>query len=1858
MRIVALVRIVLTLAFAAAAIPAKAQIITTAAGGGPLDGSPATGAALGSVAGLADDGEGGFYVTGGAQGKVFHVDRGGAITLVAGMGRPDVSAGDGGPAREASVLTWGGYGGALATDAAGNVYIGEPGRVRRIDASGIIRTIVGNGTPGSSGDGGPATAAQINEGRGLAVDVQGNLYIADGVGHRVRRISPGGIITTVAGTGVAGYGGDGGPATSALLNEPWALAFDVAGNLYVADRRNHRVRRIDSGGVITTSAGDGTEAGSSSPEFGAATAIALRFPQALDVDASGRLYIGDNVSRVLRVDLDGTIARVAGNGTRAHGGDGGPALSAAFSDPSALVVQSTGGYLIGTFLGRVRHVDASDVIHTVAGNEFADSSGLPGPAAATQISWPAGITFGPDGALYVTARSGNVFRVDASGHTTVFAGVLNLVGQPPAPVTDGVPAPSTNLGLGPWDTTFGPDGSAYVATHDRVRRIDPSGVVTTIAGTGAAGFNGDGLAPLDTQFDGLASILLEPDGRVIVADNGNHRIRRIDPTGTVTTVAGTGVHGFSGDGGPATEAMLGGPRGLAHGPDGLLYFGDADAGRVRRIRADGIVETAALLPYSPVEDLAFDGAGDLYVAQGAAAVVLKVSLASGTSSVVAGTGVVGFSGDGGPATAARLWSPVGIALDGAGHLYIADSFSNRVRKVALGSRPPVAYAGADQTVEATGPDTTVSLEASASSDPDGDPLAFTWRNSGGTVVGTTAVISVKLPIGSHTFSLTVDDGRGLTATDAVVIVIRDTTAPVLASYSPSPSSLVRGLSVVVSGESNEALLSVSVNGTTLGLSADRRSFNGTYLASAYGPATLDIVLTDQAANVTSRRIPVQFVNDAIPVISLTVPATSLANSTTIVLAGTSTAPLASISVSGLSLTVSADQHAFSGTYLVPGDGLYSLDVAGKDALGHAFTQTLTVRVIQSLPPFLTVHSPFTVDLGPGGFGIKLGPEFAGGPSSPGCQVVNSLYEGITLPTIDAAPYSEAFPPGVLPKIPDPNSLTSFLPNGDPENALKKAWMVGCQGYNLMPPMDCQSQRLYFRLITGIYPEEMILQAIPGLSPTLVSFLSPRFNVCTGFDFSNLSCSDLKSVLPLLADIGVPGLGIIMETPLAQAATEAVLCSKFDCTNPLLANTLVCRGISLPPLPNLPAPGIPGGFALPAGFGGGGTYFSQAGSGCGFFGCGGGGGGGCGNGGGGGGGGHTWNFLVASGSGGSGSGAGGGTTGCGFFNGPCASAPAAGGSVNLLCSDFPNLWYCTSGGFSTASPSLVPSDPATANLGELLQQAGSGTPSLADVVNSVVAFGPLNGHPGFPKLAAPSVSILTPTEGQTAGSFVQVSGVVSDRSAGIKVNGQPLPVVIGSTQGQFVGSIPTPPDGVITVQAANTWGVVSSQIVTVTVNGRPTAGDDFAETTDSTPVSIAVLANDTDPDTDALHIVTITGPARGTARIEGSAIRYVPNGALVGIDTFSYVAADPHGGSATATVTVLVRDRTAPALVVPADAVVEAERSNGATFTYVASAHDSVDGVVPSTCAPVSGSTFPIGPTFVSCTATDSAGNTAKAGFNVIVADTIAPAISCSGDVVVEATSGAGAAATFGASATDAVDTTPAVSCSPASGGTFSLGTTRVTCRAVDDTGNTKTCGLTVTVRDTTAPALNVPSNSIAAAQTAAGTMASYVVTAIDAVDANPTVTCSPPSGSLFPPGVTAVDCTTSDHAGNSAKASFTVRVTYGFDGFFAPIANGGASVFKSGRTVPTTFRLTTADGSRITAATATIHVFRFTDVVLGTHEEITPDAAGGHNTDNLFRVQDDQYTYNLKTTGYPVGTYLLRAVVSDGSTHDVQISIR
>ena len=342
------------------------------------------------------------------------LSQGQIISTVAGSGSQGYS-GDNGPATAADLASPFG----ITRDGAGNLYITDYNVIRKISAAGIITTVAGNGSDGFSGDGGPATAAMLYQPFGVSIDGSGNLYIADYGNNRVRKVNTSGIISTIAGGDVTGYAGDGGPATAALLANPEDVSVDGSGNVYISDYNNNVIRRISPTGIINTVAGTGT-AGFGG-DGGAATAAAINSPGAILADNSGNVYFSDiNNHRVRRINPGGVIATVVGNGIAGYSGDGGTAGLASINSPSGVAIDGSHNLYVSDYTsGVVRKINViTDIITTIAGDGDAGYSGDGGPATAASLYQPRRIAADAIGDVYIADWDN--FRVRKVDTTTYY----------------------------------------------------------------------------------------------------------------------------------------------------------------------------------------------------------------------------------------------------------------------------------------------------------------------------------------------------------------------------------------------------------------------------------------------------------------------------------------------------------------------------------------------------------------------------------------------------------------------------------------------------------------------------------------------------------------------------------------------------------------------------------------------------------------------------------------------------------------------------------------------------------------------------------------------------------------------------------------------------------------------------------------------------------------------------------------------------------------------------------------------------------------------------------------------------------------------------------------------------------------------------------------------------------------------------------------------------------------------------------------------------------------------------------------------------------------------------------------------
>jgi uncharacterized protein (TIGR03437 family) len=675
------------LAGASLAFAQQYSISTIAGGAPPATPVAANAAAIGQPKRVATDAAGNLYFTSGNS--VFKMSASGNLTLVAGNSRAGFS-GDGGPAASAQLNAPLGQ----AIDKSANLYIADSGnnRVRIVTTDGRINTFAGNGqsSPGgarSFNDGGPATQALLHLPSGVAVDANGNVYIADTGDNLIRIVTPDGNINQFAGDSYPAYLGESVPAVDAELQHPQDVAVDSSGNVYVADTGNVRIRKITTDGMLATIAGSG--AIGYSGDTGPATSASLLPPAAITVDSSGNIFFAESSdARIRKIDTKGVITTVAGNGTSGFSGDGNAATSAQMSLPTGIAVDSSGNlYIADSQNLRVRKVAGSN-INSVAGNGLLSFSGDNGPALQAQMYLPQGVAVDSGGNVYVSDTGNNeVRRVGKDGSISRYAGngSAGFGG-------DGGAATSAQL-TAPAGLAVDSGGNLYIADslNSRVRKVTPSGSISTVAGNGNAGFGGDNGSATGAQLNTPVSVAVDAAGNLYIADLNNNRIRMVNSGGTITTFAGSGNQGYGGDSGPATSAMLNLPRGVAVDPSGNVFIADSGNQAIREVTkgnistiagngtpdftGDGGPAVSAQLA-SP-SSVAVDAFSNVVLTDGTGR-VRRIS-SGGTINTIAGTSSIGYSGDGGQAVKAQLNGPSAVAIDSAGNIYVADTNNQAVR---------------------------------------------------------------------------------------------------------------------------------------------------------------------------------------------------------------------------------------------------------------------------------------------------------------------------------------------------------------------------------------------------------------------------------------------------------------------------------------------------------------------------------------------------------------------------------------------------------------------------------------------------------------------------------------------------------------------------------------------------------------------------------------------------------------------------------------------------------------------------------------------------------------------------------------------------------------------------------------------------------------------------------------------------------------------------------------------------------------------------------------------------------------------------------------------------------------------------
>jgi trimeric autotransporter adhesin len=538
------------------------------------------------------------------------------LSIFAGSASPGYY-GDNGPATSAGLSTPS----SVVVDNVGSVYIADTSNnvVRRVNIStGIITTFVGNGVTGFGGDNGPASSAMLNQPFGLAFSPDfATLYVSDTGNSRVRKVTfSNSYIYAVSGAATPGFNGDGIAASSAQLWNPRGIATDASGSIFIADSTNNRIRKITAGVISTV-------AGSSLPGFSgdgsAATSAQLYGPSNVFTMADGSFYFSDtNNFRVRKVASNGIISTVAGSGMFGFSGDGGPSSSSQVSNVIGLSIDSSYNLWMGDCSNnRIRQIIYSTgIITSIAGNGVGNSSGNGGLAINASTFAPCGLVLDRYGNLIESEFDSNVVRKITAlspflppywSNINVVAGVNNVAG-----FNDNVPAQSALLN-GPFGLIYDPFGNLLIAdcNNNRIRRVNSiTGNISTIVGTGIASYSGNGGPAIYASINCPGGLAFDSNGNLLFADSGNNVIRRVDAvTGVISTVAGTSAMGFS-DNMAATSAMLNSPTWVALDIYNNMYIADTNNNAIRFVNSSGIIST--IFRQAQINTVALDNLGNLY----------------------------------------------------------------------------------------------------------------------------------------------------------------------------------------------------------------------------------------------------------------------------------------------------------------------------------------------------------------------------------------------------------------------------------------------------------------------------------------------------------------------------------------------------------------------------------------------------------------------------------------------------------------------------------------------------------------------------------------------------------------------------------------------------------------------------------------------------------------------------------------------------------------------------------------------------------------------------------------------------------------------------------------------------------------------------------------------------------------------------------------------------------------------------------------------------------------------------------------------------------------------------------------------
>ena len=680
---------------------------------GSADGTGAT-ARFNAPIGVATDASGNVYAADYSNNTIRKITPAGVVTTLAGTVGSSISAdGTGSEARF-------GDPNGVTTDADGNLYVADASNhtIRKITPAGVVTTLAGKaGLRGS--DDGTGAAASFNFPRAVATDASGNVYVADSSNNTIRKITPAGVVTTLA--GIAGFRGSAdGTGASARFDSPYGVATDADGNVYVADSLNNTIRKITPAGVVTTLAGT---AGTSGSVDGTGAAASFNYLSSVATDAIGNVYATEAGGRntIRKITPAGVVTTLAGTAGVTGSADG-TGAEATFYNPSGVATDAFGNvYVADASNQTIRKITPAGVVITLAGTAGTRGS-ADGTGAAARFDSPYGVATDAGGNVYVSDRfNGTIRKISPAGVVTTFAG--KRFGA------DGTGAEASFDG--PRGLATDASGNVYVAdqSNNTIRKITPAGVVTTLAGTAGRAGSADGTGAA-ARFSLPSAVATDADGNVYVVDRSNHTIRKITPAGVVTTLAGTAGTSGSADG-TGAEARFDKPEGVATDVSGNVYVADINNDTIRKITPAGVVTTlagkrfgadgtGAEASFDGPRGVATDSGGNVFVADRFYHTIRKIT-PTGVVTTLAGTAGVSGSVDG-TGAAARFNLPYGVATDASGNVYVADQSNNTIRKITPAGVVTTLAGTARMagSADGTGAAARFSLPSAVATDADGN----------------------------------------------------------------------------------------------------------------------------------------------------------------------------------------------------------------------------------------------------------------------------------------------------------------------------------------------------------------------------------------------------------------------------------------------------------------------------------------------------------------------------------------------------------------------------------------------------------------------------------------------------------------------------------------------------------------------------------------------------------------------------------------------------------------------------------------------------------------------------------------------------------------------------------------------------------------------------------------------------------------------------------------------------------------------------------------------------------------------------------------------------------------------------------